>query len=77
MRYLADLLHSTFGSALGHLSDRQALLIGLDVLLIAETEGIRVPDAAVELRHRIGGPDALQSYAQCLDAGYKRSELAH
>ena len=75
MDYLNNLLRETFPHMWGELTDRQQLLVALDVLWMAEPEtptdpGIRVPDAAVTLRSRIGGADVLPSYARTLEAEY-------
>lgn len=75
MGYLADLLRATFPHYWGEITDRQQLLVALDVLWLAEPEtpidnGIRVLDAAVILRNRIGGEAVLPSYARTLEAGH-------
>lgn len=70
MRYLADILRQTFPSAYSHLLDKQALLVALDLLALADEEFISVPHAATLLRQRIGGEANLASYAATLEAGY-------
>lgn len=76
-RGLADELGMVFGEKFDALTDGERHLLALDLQYLLDTEGEDSPTCgAVELRRRIGGPDNLRSYVDCLVAGARKGQTA-